>query len=224
MPVIERTPVRIPVGRVRLDGDLELHDQSTAVVAFAHGSGSSRLSPRNRRVAEILGQAGLGTLLFDLLTRREEEEDELTAHFRFDIGLLSECLVAATDWLLAEPATRDMTIGYFGASTGAAAAIRAAAERPEAVHAVVSRGGRPDLAGDALRRLRAPILMIVGGADEPVIRLNEEAAALIHAPKRLEIIPGATHLFEEPGAMDQVALLARNWLTEHLTGTPGSWA
>lgn len=216
MPVTERAPVQIPVGGVSLDGDLDLPDAPTAVIVFAHGSGSSRLSPRNRYVAEVLGQGGLGTLLFDLLTRTEEHEDAFHGRFRFDIGLLTRRLVSATDWLSTHARTRSLPIGYFGASTGAAAAIRAAAERPDLVRAVVSRGGRPDLAGDALPRLRAPVLLIVGGEDDVVIGLNQDAEARIEAPRRLQIVPGATHLFEEPGALDQVALIARDWFVEHL--------
>ena len=217
MPVIERIPVQIPVGGVTLDGDLDLPDATTAVVVFAHGSGSSRRSPRNRYVAEVLGHAGLGTLLFDLLTRSEEHEDAFHGRHRFDIGLLSERLVSATDWLTTYPRTQGLPVGYFGASTGAAAAIRAAVTRPDVVRAVVSRGGRPDLAGDALPALRAPVLLIVGGDDDVVIELNEKAQARLEAPRRLQIIPGATHLFEEPGALDQVALIARDWFVEHLT-------
>lgn len=215
MPVLEQVPVKIPVGNVWLDGDLDVPETATTVVVFAHGSGSSRLSPRNRRVAHVLVRAGLGALLFDLLTESEEADDALHGQNRFDIDLLSERLVAATDWLVDRPGTQGLAVGYFGASTGAAAAIRAAADRPDVTRAVVSRGGRPDMAGDALPRLKAPTLLIVGGDDEPVIRLNEQAEALISAPTRLEIIPGATHLFAEPGALDQVAHLARDWFVAH---------
>jgi putative phosphoribosyl transferase len=218
MPFLTSTSAAalIPAGGVTLKGDLEIGENSRAVVAFAHGSGSSRHSPRNRHVASLLRTAGLGTLLFDLLTASEEADDAADARYRFDIDRLAERLVAATDWLAQQPRTRGRSIGYFGASTGAAAAIRAAVERADIVGAVVSRGGRPDLAGNALGRLRAPTLLIVGGDDEPVIGLNEKAAAKIRAPKRLEIIRGATHLFEEPGALQEVARLAREWFAAHL--------
>jgi len=219
MPVIETTSINIPIGTVHLDGDLNVPDRATALVLFAHGSGSSRLSPRNRRVADVLTKAGLGTLLFDLLTTEEEQIDAWTAQHRFDIDLLAYRLGAATDWLIEQPQTQGLPVGYFGASTGAAAAIRAAAERPEVVRAVVSRGGRPDMAEEALDTLQAPVLLIVGGEDKDVIRLNERAEARIPARKRLEIVPGATHLFEEPGALDQVTRLARDWFVEHLVAT-----
>jgi dienelactone hydrolase len=185
-------------------------------VLFAHGSGSSRHSPRNRRVAALLIEAGLATLLIDLLTPAEEMVDLRTARLRFDIGLLAERLVGATDWLTRYPETRDLRIGYFGASTGAGAALVAAAERPHIVGAVVSRGGRPHLAGPALARVRAPTLLIVGGNDLPVIALNQEAFEQLRCEKRLAIVPGATHLFEEPGALDQVARLAREWFERYL--------
>jgi dienelactone hydrolase len=209
--------VSIPAGGVVLDGDLRVPVQATGAVLFAHGSGSSRLSPRNRFVAGVLENAGLATLLMDLLTRDEEMLDQLTAHLRFDIDLLAERLVAATDWLSQQPETAHLPIGYFGASTGAAAALVAAAERPELVRAIVSRGGRPDLAGPALARVRAPTLFIVGSRDQLVIELNR--AALDQLPvenKRLEIIPGATHLFEEPGTLEEVARLARDWFLSYL--------
>jgi len=186
------------------------------VVLFAHGSGSSRLSPRNRHVARVLNEAALATLLVDLLTPEEEAIDARKAHLRFDIGLLAERLVAATDWLTAHPDTRDLRVGYFGASTGAAAALVAAAARSGAVGAVVSRGGRPDLAGRVLALVRAPTLLIVGGRDLQVLELNREAFAQLTCDKRLEIVPGATHLFEEPGALHEVARLAANWFVEHL--------
>jgi putative phosphoribosyl transferase len=211
MPVVDAVPVRIPAGPLWLDGDLDRREASTALVAFAHGSGSSRRSPRNRRVAGVLADAGLATLRFDLLTPDEEEADAHTGRYRFDIERLSHRLIAATDWLQLQPETHDLPLGYFGASTGAAAA-----ERPDVVGAVVSRGGRPDLAGDALPRLQAPILLLVGGRDETVQRLNESAATRLRAPHRLQVIPGATHLFEEPGALDQVALLARDWFVDYL--------
>jgi len=183
---------------------------------FAHGSGSSRHSPRNRYVAQVLQDAGLATLLIDLLTPDEEQVDMRTGHLRFDIGLLAERLVGATDWLTQQPNTQNLRVGYFGASTGAGAALVAAAERPDVVAAVVSRGGRPDLAGPALARVQAPTLLIVGGNDVPVISMNDEAMAQLRAEKQLVIVPGATHLFEEPGALEEVARLARDWFLQHL--------
>jgi dienelactone hydrolase len=208
--------VVVPVGAVRLEGDLTLPRGTRGAVLFAHGSGSSRHSPRNRFVAGVLQSAGLATLLLDLLTREEEAVDLRTAHLRFDIGRLAERLVAATDWLGQQEATRDLRIGYFGASTGGGAALVAAAERPQVVGAVVSRGGRPDLAGAALSSVRAPTLLIVGGDDHAVIRMNEAALVELRCDKRLEIVPGATHLFEEPGALEQVARLASTWFGMHL--------
>lgn len=213
---IEERLVQVPLGRVTLEGNLSLPEGASGVVLFAHGSGSSRHSPRNRYVAQILNQSKLATLLIDLLTREEEAVDMRTAHLRFDIGLLAKRLIGATDWLTQHPATRDLRIGYFGASTGAAAALVAAAERPDVVGAVVSRGGRPDLAGSALARVRAPTLLIVGGNDVPVIELNQAAFAQLRSEKRLVIIPGATHLFEEPGALDEVARLASEWFERYL--------
>jgi dienelactone hydrolase len=212
--------IRITLSDGSLEGNLTLPESAQAVVLFAHGSGSSRFSPRNRFVAEILHDAGLATLLVDLLTHREEQVDVNTAHYRFDIPLLAGRLVKATDWLTENPATRDLRVGYFGASTGAAAALVAAAGRP-AISAVVSRGGRPDLAGRALEDVRAAVLLIVGGHDLPVLDLNEEAyERLIKArEKRIEIVPRATHLFEEPGALDAVARLAADWFTHHLRGS-----
>jgi len=210
-------PVRIPAGDVTLFGDLGAPRDARGIVLFAHGSGSSRLSPRNRHVAALLRQGGLATVLLDLLTRDEEAVDARTAHLRFDIGFLAGRLVAATEWLQAQAATRDLPLGYFGASTGAAAALVAAAERPQAVRAIVSRGGRPDLAGPALARVKAPTLLIVGGDDSPVIQMNREALAQLTAEAKLEIVPGATHLFEEPGTLDEVARLARAWFQRWLT-------
>jgi len=210
-------PVRIAAGAVTIEGDLSLPDAARGIVLFAHGSGSSRHSPRNRHVAWVLNQAKLATLLIDLLTPDEEAIDLRTAHLRFDIGLLAERLVRATDWVTQQPDTRNLRAGYFGASTGAAAALVAAAERAEVVGAVVSRGGRPDLAGPALARVRASTLLIVGGNDLTVIELNRAAFAHLRSEKRLVIISGATHLFEEPGALDEVARLACEWFERHLT-------
>lgn len=217
----EESAVKVSAGTVVLEGDLWLPEGSRGLVVFAHGSGSSRRSPRNRHVAEVLREAGLGTLLFDLLTMREEAVDARTGQLRFDIGLLAERLVGATDWVLGQPATRDLVIGYFGASTGAGAALVAAAERPAVIGAVVSRGGRPDLAGAALERVQAPTLLIVGGHDHPVIRMNRDAMARLHVEARIEIVPGATHLFEEPGTLDVVARLAREWFERHLPARAG---
>ena len=216
--------VRLAAGGVELEGTLTLPAEPAGVVLFAHGSASSRFSPRNRSVAEALQQAGLGTLLMDLLTQEEEAVDARTLHLRFDIGLLAERLVHATDWLARNPDTRVLPIGYFGASTGGGAALVAAAERPDAVGAIVSRGGRPDLAGPALSRIRPPTLLIVGGWDEPVIQLNQQALAqLPPGVGQLEIVPRATHLFEEPGALEAVGRLARDWFVRHLVraGGPG---
>ena len=208
--------VRVRAGAVTLDGDLSLPDGARAIVLFAHGSGSSRLSPRNRHVADLLNEAGLATLLVDLLTPEEEVTDARTARLRFDIRLLAERLVEVTDWLRERAETRGLRLGYFGASTGAAAALVAAAMRPEAVGAIVSRGGRPDLAGRTLSLVRAPTLLIVGGEDGVVIELNREALAELRAEATLVVVPGATHLFEEPGALDEVARLAREWFERHL--------
>jgi putative phosphoribosyl transferase len=207
--------VNVPAGPVGLEGDLTLPPGASGVVLFAHGSGSSRHSPRNRYVAHLLNDARLGTLLLDLLTAHEEAVERRTGHLRFDINLLAERLVAATDWLLREPDTGRLAFGYFGASTGAAAALVAAAERPRVVRAVVSRGGRPDLAGPSLPRVQAPTLLIVGGEDVQVIELNRQALAQLRVEKRMVIVPGATHLFEEPGALDQVAAYARDWFERH---------
>jgi putative phosphoribosyl transferase len=209
-------PVRVPAGSAVLEGDLGIPEGAGGVVLFAHGSGSSRHSKRNRYVAGTLREAGLATLLIDLLTHEEEAVDLRTAHLRFDIGLLAGRLVGATDWLANEPATRGLKVGYFGASTGGGAALVAAAERSGLVGAVVSRGGRPDLAGASLLHVRAPTLLIVGGRDGPVIEMNREALGQLRCEKRLEIVPGATHLFEEPGALDEVSRLAGQWLRDHL--------
>jgi putative phosphoribosyl transferase len=210
--------VQVPAGAVTLDGNLDVPAGARGLVLFAHGSGSSRHSRRNRYVAGVLRAAGLATLLMDLLTADEEAIDLRTQRLRFDISLLADRLVGATDWLAQNPDTRDLTIGYFGASTGAAAALVAAAQRPDAVGAIVSRGGRPDLAGAALARVRAPTLLIVGGNDIPVIGMNQEAMAQLHVETKLEIVPGATHLFEEPGALEEVARLAREWFERYLSG------
>jgi dienelactone hydrolase len=207
--------VRVPVEGATLIGDLAQPVHARGVILFAHGSGSSRHSPRNREVARVLRQSGLATLLIDLLTRREEAEDAMTGHLRFDIGLLARRLIAATDWVREEESTARLPVGYFGASTGGGAALVAAADRPE-VFAVVSRGGRPDLAGAALPRVKAPTLLIVGGDDGPVIEMNRAAAAAMRTEVRLEIVPGASHLFEEPGALEQVAALAARWFEDHL--------
>jgi dienelactone hydrolase len=211
-----RSAVEIPTDGVVLQGDLTVPPDARGVVVFAHGSGSGRFSPRNRAVADVLVQAGLATLLMDLLTEGEEVVDLRTRQLRFDIGLLGRRVVGTIDWLAADPTAKELPVGCFGASTGAAAALIAAAERPERVAAVVSRGGRPDLAGEALRRVTAPTLLIVGGRDVDVLRLNREAMALLPGKARLETVPGATHLFEEPGALERVAVLARDWFVRHL--------
>lgn len=217
----EAREVEIFTGAGSLHGTLTVPPGAAGIVLFAHGSGSSRLSPRNRKVAADLQEAGLATLLFDLLTEREEAVDQYDANLRFDIGLLAERLEAATDWALRDAAVRDLAIGYFGASTGAAAALVAAAASPEVVKAVVSRGGRPDLAGEALARVVAPTLLIVGSEDTEVLRLNQYAMRQMpDAPVQLEIVRGATHLFEEPGTLEKVSALAADWFRFHLGGTP----
>jgi dienelactone hydrolase len=205
---------------VALPGDLTLPPAARGVVVFAHGSGSSRHSPRNRLVAEEIRRGGVGTLLMDLLTPEEEAIDSRTAELRFDIPLLARRVVGAVDWLLCQPEASGLSIGCFGASTGAAAALMAAAERPDVVRAVVSRGGRPDLAMDRLGEVRAATLLIVGGADTQVLAMNRGALARLRCTSALEIVPGATHLFEEPGALEQVAGLARAWLARHLVAAP----
>jgi putative phosphoribosyl transferase len=211
--------IRVPIGQQALAGDLTVPPGALGLVVFAHGSGSSRHSPRNQFVARTLEREGLATLLIDLLTPEEEARDQYTAERRFDIGLLAGRLVTIMEWLRADQATSALTIGLFGASTGGGAALVAAAERPALVAAVVSRGGRPDLAGPALPRVQAPTLLVVGGDDEPVIGMNESAMQRMAAPVQLTIVPGATHLFEEPGTLEQVARLAATWFTTHLTGT-----
>lgn len=208
--------IQVTSGREVLAGNLTLPNSAPGVVLFAHGSGSSRHSPRNRYVARTLQQAGLGTLLIDLMTREEEQAEAATRHLRFDIDFLAERLSAASEWLMEDPETGHLPIGYFGASTGAAAALVSAAQHPERVAAVVSRGGRPDLAGAALAQVQAPVLLIVGGNDGPVIPLNQQALAQLTCTKELIIVPGATHLFEEPGTLEEVARLASIWFTRYL--------
>ncbi len=208
--------VKIPAGEATLDGNLSVPDGATTIlVLFAHGSGSSRHSPRNQFVARTLNDSGLATLLFDLLTREEEATDIYTRQYRFDIGLLAERLVYATKWSKTQPATRELRIGYFGSSTGGGGALVAAAELPDDVDAVVSRGVRPDLAGDALPKVRAATLLIVGGNDDVVIDLNEQAREKMRCEVKIEIVPGATHLFEEPGALERVAQSAADWFVQH---------
>ncbi|WP_437296796.1 phosphoribosyltransferase family protein [Sorangium sp. So ce426] len=209
-------PLFVEAGTAALPGDLAIPERAGGLVIFAHGSGSSRRSPRNRSVAEALWRWGLATLLFDLLTDEEEAEDRRSAHLRFDVDLLARRLLGATDWALARPELRHLAVGYFGASTGAAAALIAAAARPRAVGAVVSRGGRPDLAGAALAMVRAPTLLIVGSADTEVLALNQAALDDLAGPRRLAVVPSATHLFEEPGALAAVARLAGEWFAQHL--------
>jgi dienelactone hydrolase len=209
--------VSVMAGSVTLEGNLGVPKGAKGVVLFAHGSGSSRHSPRNRYVAQVLREGGLATLLIDLLTVEEEAIDLQTRRLRFDIDLLATRLVGTTDWLLQNLSTRNLRIGYFGASTGAAAALVASVERSEAVSAIVSRGGRPDLAGSILSRVTAPTLLIVGGYDYPVIEMNQSALAQLRTEKQLEIVPRATHLFEESGALEQVAQLASQWFERYLT-------
>lgn len=215
---LRREEVLIPAGAVTLAGELSVPAGADGMVVFAHGSGSSRFSPRNLFVAEVLQNHGLATLLIDLLTPREEQIDERTTEYRFDIELLTGRVVAAVDWLQRRPDVHGLRTGLFGASTGAAAALMAAAQRPEAVAAVVSRGGRPDLARELLPRVTAPTLLIVGGLDYTVITMNRTAQSELRSENRLEIIPGATHLFEESGALEEVARLAAEWFTNHLSG------
>jgi pimeloyl-ACP methyl ester carboxylesterase len=211
-----RQEVQIKAGSLSLNGELNVPANATSIVLFAHGSGSSRHSPRNQYVATVIQNAGVGTLLFDLLTREEEVIDNYTREFRFDINLLARRLVAATNWLTREKETSRLRPGYFGASTGGGAALVAAAALGEKVGAVVSRGGRPDLAGEALITVQAPTLLIVGGLDGPVIKMNQEAYEQLRCVKELKIVPGATHLFEEPGKLEEVARLAAKWFLNHL--------
>lgn len=211
-----KADIEIPIKSIHLNGILQIPENANGIVLFAHGSGSSRFSIRNQHVASVLNKANIATLLFDLLTPAEDEVDEFTREHRFNIELLASRLVAVTDWLLQQPKTNHLSIGYFGASTGGGAALQAAAKRQSAVKAVVSRGGRPDLAGAALSQVKAPTLLIVGGHDEPVIEMNQNAMKEMQCIKKLEIVPGATHLFEEPGTLDHVSRLAKDWFTQYL--------
>ena len=209
--------VTIEAGDALLQGTLHILESCAGIVLFAHGSGSSRRSPRNRYVAQVLQSHGIATLLFDLLTREEESVDAFTGELRFNIPFLAKRLIDATHWVMQRPDLRDLRIGYFGASTGAGAALLAAARSPEAVSAIVSRGGRPDLAGEALRTVEVPTLLIVGGDDEPVIGVNRTALAKLKCPEKdLVLIPGATHLFEEPGTLEEVARIAADWFVRYL--------
>ncbi len=215
--------MRVPVSdTIGLDADIVAPAEAAGVVVFAHGSGSSRQSPRNRHVAAKLEHAGLGTVLVDLLTPEEEQLDRVTAELRFDIGLLGGRLTAIVDWVEQQRDLSARAIGLFGASTGAAAALQTAAARPKSVRAVVSRGGRPDLAADALPTTEAPTLLIVGGNDPQVLELNKQAQRRMHVQTQLRVVHGATHLFEEPGALDQVAELAREWFVRHLAEPPAA--
>jgi dienelactone hydrolase len=212
----QETAVRIPVGSVVVEGNLTVPSSARGVVLFAHGSGSSRFSPRNQYVAKVFNAQKIATLLFDLLTNEEEEEDIVTAEYRFNIDLLAQRLIDVTEWFKKDPQTKKYAFGYFGASTGAAAALTAAAKLPNDIEAVVSRGGRPDLATDYLPRVAAPTLLLVGGLDTEVIELNRQAMARMSATKKLVIIPGATHLFEEPGKLEEVAKLSTDWFLRYL--------
>lgn len=211
----ETIEVGVPIAGGELPGFLSIPQQASGLVLFAHGSGSSRFSRRNQAVADLLYRGGLGTLLFDLLTPKEQEVDQITAELRFDIPLLVERLVRGVDWAVADQRTSQLPVGLFGASTGAAAALGAAAQRPQPVRALVSRGGRPDLAGDALAAVEQPTLLIVGGLDQQVVEMNRSAARKMRIEPKLDIVPGASHLFEEAGKLDIVALLARDWFLEH---------
>ena len=216
-------PVRIPVPGAELDADLALPGPAGGLVLFAHGSGSGRHSPRNRQVAAVLQQAGLATLLADLLTAQEEDLDVRTRQLRFDVDLLATRLLAITDWVGSQASTAGLGVGLFGASTGAGAALKAAARRPHGYRAVVSRGGRPDLAGPELSSVRTPTLLVVGGRDQAVLGMNRQALSELAGEKRLEVVPGASHLFEEPGALEEVARLARDWFARHLVpGVPAN--
>jgi putative phosphoribosyl transferase len=208
----------VPLGQIQLAADVSLPENAKGLVLFAHGSGSSRHSPRNRHVADVLNRGSIGTILIDLLTEEEEQVDLRTAELRFDIPLLGSRVAEITDWIQEQPALKKLGLGYFGASTGAAAALVAAAKRPTELRAVVSRGGRPDLAGPFLKGVKAATLFIVGGDDTQVLELNRSAMAQLprQTPHKLEVIPGATHLFEEPGTLDRAAALARDWFLEYL--------
>lgn len=208
--------IEIPIGKIKVEGDLVVPENAKGIVLFAHGSGSSRFSPRNQFVAQVMQKNQLGTLLIDLLTFDENKIDQITRELRFDVDLLSSRLVGITHWLGSDPRTKKLAIGYFGASTGAAAALIAAAQEGANISAVVSRGGRPDLAGRYLPTVEAPTLLIVGGADPEVIQLNQEAFDVLTCAKKMQIVPGATHLFEEPGTLEQVADLAVNWFLNYL--------
>lgn len=216
MPLLDEGLVQVGIDSIALDGNLLVPSGATGIVLFAHGSGSSRFSSRNRYVASTLREGNLGTLLIDLLTPQEEARDNLTGEHRFDIGMLADRLIGTVEWLRAQPELREKKVGLFGASTGGGAALVAAAARPKLIQAVVSRGGRPDLAGAALPRVEAPTLLIVGGNDVPVIAMNRQAYDQLRCERRLEIVPGATHLFEEPGTLEKVADLARGWFTGYL--------
>lgn len=211
--------VLVSTDSIKLHGDLTIPKNAEGIVLFAHGSGSSRHSPRNKYVAEVLQKAGLATLLIDLLTGEEEKVDDYTAQLRFDIVLLAKRLAGATNWVIKNPNTKNLNIGYFGASTGAAAALVASVDCPDVINAIVSRGGRPDLAGSILPCVKSPTLLIVGGNDSPVIEMNEEALNQLKTEKKLVIVPDATHLFEEPGTLEQVARLAAGWFVTHLAKT-----
>jgi len=212
----QEATVRIPVGGVVVEGNLTVPSNARGVVLFAHGSGSSRFSPRNRYVAKVFNTQKIATLLFDLLTNEEDQEDLATAEYRFNINLLADRLIGATEWLKKDPQTKNYPFGYFGASTGAAAALIAAAKLPNDIATVVSRGGRPDLAANYLPRVKAPTLLLVGDLDTEVIELNKQAMAQMSAEKKLVLIPGATHLFEEPGKLEDVAKLAADWFLRYL--------
>jgi len=214
---VEEKEVTIPVGKAVINGNLTVPSGAKGIVLFAHGSGSSRFSPRNTHVAKEINEAGIATLLIDLLTEAEEEIDESTGEYRFNIDLLAQRLVHATEWVKKNPDTKSQAIGYFGASTGAAAALIAAAKLPEHVKAVVSRGGRPDLAGEHLPNVKAPTLLIVGGDDTEVLELNRQASQQMTAERKIVVVPGATHLFEEPGKLEEVARLAISWFSKYLS-------
>lgn len=213
---MRKEEVSVPVGKSIIEGNLTIPSGASGIVLFAHGSGSGRFSPRNQYVARVLNEAGIGTFLVDLLTEEEEEADAETGEFRFNINLLAERLAAATEWLKKNPATKTLAVGYFGSSTGAAAALVAATRFPKDVRTIVSRGGRPDLASQQLHKVHVPTLFIVGSRDTEVLELNKEAMAQVPAEKRLEVIPGATHLFEEPGKLEEVAKLSAEWFSARL--------